>query len=137
MNLASPTSRRVVFPGRVDDVETWLRAADLFVFPSRFEALGISLVEAAACGLPAVASRTGGIVDVVEEDRSGRLVEPGRPGELAAALSDLARDPARRAEMGRRARTLALGRFDERESARRYLALFREVTRPGRPRLGP
>jgi len=53
---------RVAFAGRSERVEDFLRAADVFVFPSVFEALGIALVEAAACGLPAVASRTGGIV---------------------------------------------------------------------------
>ncbi len=68
---------RVLFAGRRDRVEDWLRAADLFVFPSLYEALGISLVEAAACGLPAIGSRTGGIVDVIEDDSSGLLVPPG------------------------------------------------------------
>jgi glycosyltransferase involved in cell wall biosynthesis len=119
---------RVVFTGRVDDVETWLRASDLFVFPSVFEALGISLVEAAACGLPAVASRTGGIVDVVEDGRSGLLVTPSRSDELASALESLVSDPGRRAAMGARAREVALARFDERDAALRYRALFRQVS---------
>jgi glycosyltransferase involved in cell wall biosynthesis len=118
---------RVVFTGRVDDVAAYLRAADLFVFPSVFEALGISLVEAAACGLPAVASRTGGIVDVVEEGRSGILVAPGAVGELASALLALAAERGRRVGMGRAAREVACARFDERDGIRRYRALFREV----------
>jgi glycosyltransferase involved in cell wall biosynthesis len=49
---------RVLFVGRVDAVEDYLRASDVFAFPSVFEALGISLIEAAACGLPGVGSRT-------------------------------------------------------------------------------
>jgi glycosyltransferase involved in cell wall biosynthesis len=122
---------RVVLTGRVDDVAGYLRAADLFVFPSVFEALGISLVEAAACGLPAVASRTGGIVDVVEEGRSGILVTPGAVDELASALLALGRTPDRRERMGRTARAIAAARFDERDGVRRYRALFREVG--GRP----
>jgi len=137
-------AERVLFAGRVERVEDTLRAADLFVFPSTFEALGIALVEAAACGLPAVASRTGGIVDVVEDGRSGRLVAPGDAGALAAALRGLATDGDLRAGMGREARAVALTRFDERDGLRRYLSLFREVTprrpsssRPGRaPRAG-
>jgi glycosyltransferase involved in cell wall biosynthesis len=135
---------RVVFTGRVERVEEVLRAADLFVFPSVFEALGIALVEAAACGLPAVASRTGGIVDVVEDGRSGLLVAPGDAEALARGLRALGSDPERRAAMGREARQLALARFDERDGLDRYRALFREVTprrtpssRPGRaPRAG-
>ncbi len=121
---------RVLFPGRVERVEDWLRAADLFVFPSVFEALGISLVEAAACGLPAIASRTGGIVDVVEDGSSGLLVRPGDPEALASGLRALAADARRRAEMGVRARGIALSRFDERDSVDRYRALFREVSSP-------
>ncbi len=120
---------RVLFAGRVERVEEFLRAADLFVFPSVFEALGIALVEAAACGLAAVASRTGGIVDVVDEGRSGRLVAPGDAGALALALRELAGDGAARAAMGRAARAVALARFDERDGLLRYRALFREVTR--------
>jgi glycosyltransferase involved in cell wall biosynthesis len=117
----------VVFTGPVDDVAGYLRAADFFVFPSVFEALGISLVEAAACGLPAVASRTGGIVDVVDEGRSGILVTPGAADELARALLALASAPDRRERMGRAARQIAAARFDERDGVRRYRALFREV----------
>jgi glycosyltransferase involved in cell wall biosynthesis len=119
---------RVVFAGRQDAVESYLRAADMFVFPSVFEALGISLVEAAACGLPAVASRTGGIVDVVEDGRSGLLVAPGRASELASALASLESDASRREAMGDRARDVALARFDERDAALRYRALFRQVS---------
>jgi glycosyltransferase involved in cell wall biosynthesis len=102
----------------------------MFVFPSLFEALGISLVEAAACGLPAVASRAGGIVDVVEDGRSGWLVAPGDAAALAAALAELARDEVLRAEMGRRARAVALARFDERDVLEGYRSLFREVSSP-------
>ena len=134
---------RVHFAGRRERVEDWLRAADLFVFPSVFEALGISLVEAAACGLPALASRTGGIVDVVEDGVSGMLVAPGAVAELVSGLRALAGDAERRAGMGRQARRTALARFDERDSLDRYRALFREVSsppsssRPGRaPRAG-
>jgi glycosyltransferase involved in cell wall biosynthesis len=118
---------RVVFAGRVEAVEGHLKAADFFVFPSMFEGLGISLVEAAACGLPAVASRTGGIVDVVDEGRSGLLVTPGRADELAAGMASLTRDASARERMGDDARAVALGRFDERDATLRYLSLFREV----------
>ncbi|MCG6922684.1 MAG: glycosyltransferase family 4 protein [Acidobacteria bacterium] len=119
---------RVTFTGRVDAVEGHLRAADLFVFPSVFEGLGISLVEAAACGLPAVASRTGGIVDVIEEGRSGVLVTPGEGDALARALLSLAGDDRAREQMGTRARAVARERFDQRDATRRYLSLFQEVS---------
>jgi glycosyltransferase involved in cell wall biosynthesis len=119
---------RVVFAGRVERVEDWLRAGDLFVFPSVFEALGISLVEAAACGLAAIGSRTGGIVDVIDAGRSGLLVPPGDAAALAAALETLGKDEDARRAMGERARAIALERFDERDAVARYRALFREVS---------
>lgn len=115
---------RVAFAGRVERVEDWLRAADVFAFPSQFEGLGISLVEAAACGLPAVGSRTGGIVDVIEDGHSGILVPPGDPGPLGAALRALLDDADRRAAMGAAARGVALARFDERDALASYRALF-------------
>jgi glycosyltransferase involved in cell wall biosynthesis len=118
---------RVTFAGRVTNVADHLRAADLFVFPSLFEALGIALVEAAACGLPAIASRTGGIVDVVEDGRSGVLVAPGDASALTGALAALAADPERRTALGREARAVAVRRFDERDVLERYRALFREL----------
>ena len=93
---------RVAFAGRSERVEDYLRAADVFVFPSVFEALGIALVEAAACALPAVASRTGGIVDVVEDGVSGRLVAPGDAAALSEALLGLSGDAALRSRMGKR-----------------------------------
>jgi glycosyltransferase involved in cell wall biosynthesis len=118
---------RVSFTGRVDDVADRLRASDLFVFPSEFEALGISLIEAAACGLPAIGARTGGIVDVIEDGASGLLVPPGDAGALASAMRTLLGDPQRRAQMGGRARQIARERFDLEDSVCRYAALFREL----------
>ena len=91
---------RVVFTGRVDNVEDHLRASDVFVFPSEFEALGLSLIEAAACGLPAVGSRTGGIVDVIEHEGSGLLVPPGDAGGSARRARRLLADEALRRGMG-------------------------------------
>ena len=118
---------RVTFTGRVDDVAESLRVSDLFVLASEFEALGISLIEAAACGLPAVGARTGGIVDVIEEGESGLFVPPRDTSALASAIRALVADPERRQRMGRRARQIALDLFDLDDSVSRYAALFREL----------
>lgn len=119
---------RVLFTGRVEQVEDWLRASDLFVLPSVYEALGIALVEAAACGLAAIGSRTGGIVDVIEEGRSGLLVAPSDASTLAAALEALGKAEDSRRAMGEAARRIALARFDERDGLARYRGLFGEVS---------
>lgn len=120
---------RVTFAGRVADVAPYLAASDVFAFPSLFEALGLSLIEAAACGLACVGSRTGGIVDVIEDQVSGFLAEPGNPGELRSKLQALASDPERRRAMGREARRIIEDRFDVADSVARYRSLFACLTR--------
>jgi glycosyltransferase involved in cell wall biosynthesis len=124
---AEGLSGRVVFTGRVANVEDHLRASDVFVFPSEFEALGLSLIEAAACGLPAIGSRTGGIVDVIEDQRSGLLVPPGDAALLGAALTRLLEDELLRLEMGARGREIVCARFDAAQSAASYAGLFQEL----------
>ena len=74
-------------------------------------------MEAAACGLPAVGSRTGGIVDVIEDGVTGLLVPPGDARALEDALDGLLADRARREAMGVRARERALRLFDAPEPA--------------------
>jgi glycosyltransferase involved in cell wall biosynthesis len=123
----SDLAGRVIMTGRVENVEDYLRASDVFAFPSVFEGLGLSLIEAQACGLPCVASRTGGIVDVIEDGRTGLLVNPGHVTELAAALRALIDDDSKRSAMGAAARERALERFDVQDSLDRYRALFREL----------
>jgi glycosyltransferase involved in cell wall biosynthesis len=119
---------RVTMTGRVDNVEDYLRASDVFAFPSVFEGLGLSLIEAQACGLACVASRTGGIVDVIEDGRTGLLVNPGQATELAAALRTLLSVEGRRSALGAAARENAVREFDVRDSVDRYRALFHEMS---------
>ena len=131
---SSGLAGRVTFSGRVEAVEDYLKASDLFAFPSVFEALGISLVEAAACGLPAVGSRTGGIVDVIADGVSGLLVTPGSVAELEQGLLALLGDAPRRRQMGDEARRIACRRFDLGASVERYRRLFHELAFSSRSR---
>ena len=57
------------FTGYADNVEEYLSASDIFVYPSENEALGVAIIEAVACGLPVVASGVGGIPDLVVQER--------------------------------------------------------------------
>lgn len=83
-----------------------LRTADVLVVPSRWaEPSGLTVAEGMASGLPVVASRVGGIPEVLGD--AGLLVGPDAPDELASALQALVADPARRAELGRKARARA------------------------------
>jgi phosphatidylinositol alpha-1,6-mannosyltransferase len=105
----------VRFVGTIPDEELplWYSLGDVFVMPSRseppdVEGFGIVFLEAAACERAVIATRAGGIPDAVSDGISGLLVEPGDGDALAKALGELLSDPARRAELGRRARERVL-----------------------------
>jgi glycosyltransferase involved in cell wall biosynthesis len=128
---------RLRFAGYRTDVAALLAAADLVVQPSHVDALPTTLIEALAAGRPAVASRTGGIVEIVT-DETGILVPPGRPELLAHGLAALAGDRARRQRMGRAARRRFEQEFDAVRWAGRLRAVYDEVLADGgRPRRPP
>lgn len=127
----APLRGRVTFTGRVDNVAAYLQASDLFAFPTLDEALGMSAAEAQACGLPAVASRTGGVPDIVEDGVTGILVPPGDAGALAAGLRLLVEDSSLRARFALAARTRAQERFALAVSVGRYAELFHSLTATG------
>lgn len=117
----------VVFAGGRTDVARLVRASTLALLPSYTEALPTALLEAAACGRASVASRVGGVPEVVEHGRTGLLVPPGDPVALADAVCSLLADGPRREEMGRSARRLAEQRFDMKEWARRLAGLYAQA----------
>jgi glycosyltransferase involved in cell wall biosynthesis len=101
------------------------RAADVFVWPSLCEEpFGIPLVEAMACGLPVVATRSGGVADIVEHGVSGLLVERNDPAGLAEAIASLLDAPALRASMGSAGRARAEQLFGWEQAARRLAAVY-------------
>gem|GEM_PF-32963 len=85
---AAGLQRHVTLVGHTDDVGGLLRAADLFVLPSRFEGLPLALLEAMAAGLPVVATAVGGIAEVLQEGEMGRLVARDDPAALAEAIRE-------------------------------------------------
>lgn len=95
---------RFQFLGHRDDVPELLAKADLLVLPSEMEAFPNAIIEAMAAGLPVVATAVGGIPELVEDGRTGRLVPPGNPEALAAALVEVLSEPDRAAEYGRAGR---------------------------------
>jgi glycosyltransferase involved in cell wall biosynthesis len=112
--LTPAAARRVTITGEVPRRELlcYYRGSDLLVLPSILpEGFGIPIVEAACCGLPTVATRRGGIPEVIVDGETGRLVEAGDAAGLRAAIDDLLRDDPQRRRMGQAARARALGLF--------------------------
>jgi glycosyltransferase involved in cell wall biosynthesis len=92
---ASGNLSNLTITGATRDVAPFLAAADVVIAPSRNEGMGRVLVEAMALGKPIVASRVGGVPSVVSDGRSGALVPPDDPAELARTVIELLQDPTR------------------------------------------
>ncbi len=109
------------------DVIDFLRAADIFLFPSLYEGLGIALIEAMAAGCACIASRAGAIPEIIEDGKNGILIPPADSAALAAAVGELLLSPERRAELGNAARQTALERFQPQPAADRLLEIYERV----------
>lgn len=105
-------SSRVRFAGARGDVPSLLKTMDVLVVSSFSEGSPNVVLEGMGAGVPLVATRVGGIPEIVEDGRSGLLVEPGDARALSEAVLALLNEPERARSMGRRGRELAVERFD-------------------------
>jgi len=130
LRLRGPHASRVRFVGYTDAPERYLAAADLLCLPSYREGFGSVVIEAAAAGIPAVASRIYGVVDAVADGRTGLLFTPGDAADLGHKLDTLLVDRARRRGMGAAARARAAAEFSQERLLRaleeRYRAILGE-----------
>ena len=117
----------VRFVGPLSDVAPMIQAADLVVQPSHFEALGLSAIEALACGVPLVASAVGGLLDFLVHGENGLLCPPQDPPALAACIGSLLADSGARATLAARARPSVLPIYDEQIVFSRMRALFDQL----------
>ena len=116
------------FLGRLDTVADILRGTDLFILPSQTESFGLAALEAMACGAPCVASRAGGLPEVIEDGVDGLLEPPGSAEAMGRRAIDLLRDDARHAAM--RSAAIAKARtFSAERVVPMYEGLYHEVTK--------
>ncbi|HXA93977.1 MAG TPA: glycogen synthase [Candidatus Dormibacteraeota bacterium] len=121
----------------VDEVVQLYSHAAVFVCPSVYEPFGLINLEAMACGTPVVASRVGGIPEVVVDGETGLLVEPGDVTALAQALGRILTDPALAARMGQAGRRRVEAYFSWDRIADRTLAVYQEAIAAHRRDSGP
>lgn len=117
----------VRFLGRREDVPALMSVADIFVFPSLFEGLGVSLLEACASGLPCVASNVGPLPEVIEDGVTGVLVPSQDPRSLAEAISRLGSDKDLMRRYGEAARARVRRTFQIDRSIAQLEALYDRV----------
>lgn len=116
----------VIFAGFRSDVPRILTSVDVFALSSGWEGLSIALLEAMAHGLPAVATRAGGVSEVIEDGRSGLLVPLDDPRSMADAIVRVVEDRPLAAKLGAEARVRAR-RFDIKETVQREEAVYADL----------
>ncbi|HID01772.1 MAG TPA: glycosyltransferase family 1 protein [Desulfobacterales bacterium] len=119
--------QRVRFVGETDTPEFYLGVADLFVFPSRHEGFPNALMEAMAAGLPVLASRIGGVTDLVEENVTAVLFESENSDDLARQLISCLTSPDLLETIGKQARLQMLKKYSFESIASQYVSLYENL----------
>jgi len=117
------------FLGHRDDVTDILSVCDIFALPSLSEGMPLALLEAMAAGVPAVATRVGGVAEVLADRKSGLLVPPGDSQALAKGIITLLEDRSLARRIGESAREVVAGRFSLNEMVRAYRGIYERLIR--------
>ena len=122
-------SRNVLFAGHMESVRDLWSKVDAFVLPSLSGGMPLSLLEAMAGGVPCVATRVGGVPEVVEDGKTGLLVPPGDSLALAKGIATLLEDRMFAKQMGEAAREVVARRFSLTSMVRTYQEIYAELIR--------
>ena len=136
IELAGEASSIAQLPGFIDDLTGFYAALDLYIMPSRSEAWGLTALQAMAHGLPVIASKAGGLPEVVEHGKTGWLVPPESAEALAGAIVEAASDPTRLRDFGRNARERAAQFSMERTVERTEQFYLRLLAAAGKETIG-
>ncbi len=115
------------FVGKRDNIADYLAVADIFLLPSESESFGLAALEAQACEVPVVASRIGGIPEVVTDHETGFLSEIGDIEKMSADTFSLLSDRAMHEAFGKRSRELAVSRYSTTEIIPKYISFYERV----------
>jgi glycosyltransferase involved in cell wall biosynthesis len=126
LKAAAAGLSNLTFTGFLDNVGDYLAAFDVFVLPSNREGIGSILLDAMEQGLPVVASRVGGVPDIVHHGDSGLLIDPASPAQLREAILTLRADAGLRRTLGERGREFAKD-FTSEAMERKYFALYESL----------
>ncbi|MGZ8781207.1 MAG: N-acetyl-alpha-D-glucosaminyl L-malate synthase BshA [Thermoanaerobaculia bacterium] len=122
---------RIIFLGHVPNLEEVLGACDLFLLPSTAESFGMAALEAMTSEVPVIATRAGGLPEVVDDGVSGYLLPVGDVEGMAERGIEILSDDDLRQRMGKRARELAVERFDEQKIVPLYREMYSRVLECG------
>jgi len=120
-------SGRVRLAGFREDIGEILAASAVFVFPSIEEGLGTSILDALILDRPVVATRAGGIPEIIEDRRHGLLVPPGDASALAAAITEVLRRPSMASELAQRGKSRVLAEFTADRMVEETMMVYRDV----------
>jgi N-acetyl-alpha-D-glucosaminyl L-malate synthase BshA len=123
----SGVSDDTIFVGKQGNIPDYLGVSDIFLLPSELESFGLAALEAQACELPVVATRIGGIPEVVSDGETGYLSEIGDVEKMAADTIKLLRDDDMRRSFGIRGRELAVERYSTEKIIPQYIAFYESV----------
>lgn len=118
---------KCAFVGKQPRIVDYLCAADLLLLPSEQESFGLAALEAMACQVPVIASRVGGLPEVVDEGETGFLSPVGDVDKMAEDAVRLLTDPKRRREMGKRARISAVSRYSSELVIPQYVKFYEQI----------
>ena len=123
----------ITWLGHVDDIASFWRSCHVAVLPSHREGLPVSLLEAAACGKPLIATDAPGCREIAVHDQTGLLVPLENPSALAEAMTRLAESPQLRARYGTTARQLVVDKLSAKIIGNSVVELYERVVQEGRP----
>jgi N-acetyl-alpha-D-glucosaminyl L-malate synthase BshA len=117
----------VIFVGKQANISDYLGVSDIFLLPSELESFGLAALEAQACELPVIATRIGGIPEVINDGETGYLSDVGDITKMTQDAVELLRDDDKRRAFGQRGRELAIERYSTEKIIPQYIAFYEKI----------